>query len=103
MDKDDIDFREWDSMYSKRQENCPFCNLNSNILTKNNAAIALEDKYPVTKYHSLVTPLRHVTSFFDLGTYEYNACIFFINDLKSIIIKNDRSVTGFNIGIKRWN
>lgn len=37
--------------------------------------------------------------FFELGSYEYNACCLLINELKNIIIKNDNSVTGFNIGI----
>jgi hypothetical protein len=72
MDKDDTDFREWDSLHEKKDEKCPFCNLKSGILIRNTAAIAFEDKYPVTKYHTLVTPLRHVASFFNLGSYEYN-------------------------------
>jgi diadenosine tetraphosphate (Ap4A) HIT family hydrolase len=99
MDKDDTDFREWDSIYEKKEDSCPFCNLKSEILAKNNAAIAFADKYPITKYHTLVTPLRHVTSFFDLGSYEYNSCIFLINEVENLITKKDKTVTGFNIGI----
>ena len=99
MDKDDTDFREWDSMHEKKEENCPFCNLKSTLVTRNSVAIAFEDEFPVTKNHTLVTPLRHVCSFFELGSYEYNACCLLINELKNIIIKNDNTVTGFNIGI----
>lgn len=99
MDKDDTDFREWDSIYVKKEKNCPFCYLKSDILTSNNTAMAFADKYPVTKYHTLVTPLRHVGSFFDLAAYEYSECIFLINEVKNHIIKKDISVTGFNIGI----
>ena len=73
--------------------------MKSAILVRNTAAIAFEHKYPITKYHSLVTPLRHVASFFDLGSYEYNTCLLLINQVKNLIIKKDSSVTGFNIGI----
>ncbi len=73
MDKDDTDFREWDSMYAIKDEKCPFCNSKSTLITRNNMAIAFEDKFPVTKNHTLVTPIRHVSSFFELGSFEYNA------------------------------
>jgi ATP adenylyltransferase len=99
MDKDDTDFRIWDSLYEQKEEQCPFCNLKSDVLTSNNAAIAFADRYPITKYHTLVVPLRHVTSFFDLGSYEYNACISLIHEVKRLIIKKDITVTAFNIGI----
>jgi diadenosine tetraphosphate (Ap4A) HIT family hydrolase/5-methylcytosine-specific restriction endonuclease McrA len=99
MDKDDTDFREWDTIYEVKEENCPFCNLESKIIARNNAAIAFGDKYPLTKYHTLVTPIRHVSSFFELGSYEYNACLLLINEVKRLIIRNDTSVAGFNIGI----
>ncbi len=99
MDKDDTDFRDWDSIHANKDEKCPFCNLESTLITRNDAAIAFEDKFPITKNHTLVTPIRHVSSFFELSSYEYNACFLLINNLKSILTKNDRTVTGFNIGI----
>ncbi|MBC8157669.1 HIT domain-containing protein [Armatimonadetes bacterium] len=34
-----------------------------------------------------------------MGSYEYNSCIFLINEVKNLIIKKDKTVTGFNIGI----
>lgn len=83
----------------KKEQNCPFYNLQSTLIPRNSVAIAFEDEFPVTKNHTLVTPLQHVSSFFELGSYEYNACCLLINELKNIIIKNDNSVTGFNIGI----
>jgi diadenosine tetraphosphate (Ap4A) HIT family hydrolase len=99
MDKDNTDFREWDSMYTNKEKKCAFCNIDSSVIIRNNAAIAFEDKFPITSNHALVIPIRHVSSFFELGSYEYNACFLLINNLKSIITKNDKTVTGFNIGI----
>ena len=54
MDKDDTDFRNWDSMYANKDKKCPFCNLESIPITRNNAAIAFEDKFPITKDHALL-------------------------------------------------
>lgn len=99
MDKDDTDFRKWNSMYENRKENCPFCKIHSSAMAENSMAIALEDKYPIVKNHTLVAPLRHAPSFFDLGTYERKACLLLIDEVRDIIIRRDKTVTGFNIGL----
>ena len=62
-------------------------------------AFSIEDKYPVTKYHTLVCPKRHVQSFFELGAAEYKACIALLVEMKKTISKKDSTVTGFNVGI----
>lgn len=64
MDKDDTDFREWHSIHAKKEQNYPFCNLQFTLIPRNSVAIAFEDEFPVTKNHTLVTPLQHVSSFF---------------------------------------
>lgn len=99
MDKDNTDFREWSLMYENRDKNCPFCNIQTSSEIRNSMAVAFEDKYPVTKYHTLITPFRHTPSFFDLGHYERNCCFLLIDEVRNLIMKKDRSVTGFNIGI----
>ncbi len=52
-------------------------------------------KYPIVKNHSLVTPLTHIQSFFDMGTYERKCCLLLIDDVRKLIQEKDRSVTGF--------
>lgn len=81
MDKDNTDFREWNTIYNnKREKNCPFCNLDISsskiIINKYDTAVAFEDKYPVVLNHMLVTPLRHVSSFFELSLFEKRCCFY---------------------------
>jgi ATP adenylyltransferase len=83
----------------KKEEFCPFCEIQFDIFAKNSLAVAFGDKYPITKDHTLVIPLRHTPSFFDLDSDERNACLSLVNEMRQMILKNDRKVTGFNIGI----
>jgi ATP adenylyltransferase len=84
---------------SKKEEDCPFCEIQSDLIAKNSLAIALADKYPVAKDHALIVPLRHTRSFFDLDSHERNACISLVVEMRRIILKKHKKVTGFNIGI----
>jgi diadenosine tetraphosphate (Ap4A) HIT family hydrolase len=84
---------------SKKEEDCPFCKTQFDIIAKNSLAIAFDDKYPIVKDHILVVPLRHTPSFFDLDSHETNACLSLVDEMRQSILKKDRKVTGFNIGI----
>jgi ATP adenylyltransferase len=83
---------------SKKQEDCPFCET-CNIIAKNSLAIALADKYPIAKDHTLIVPLRHTPSFFDLDSHERNACLSLVDEMRRIVLEKDKTVTGLNIGI----
>lgn len=101
MDKDSTDFRDLDKIYEKRQKECPFCNItisSFNIIDKNSSAIAFEDKYPVSRGHTLVIPFRHISSFFELGSFEKRSCLLLIDNVRNKILESDRTITGFNVG-----
>ena len=50
---------------------CLFCNSKeSGIIIKNHLAYASYDTYPVSKYHCLIIPKRHMKNFFDLTNEE---------------------------------
>lgn len=79
--------------------NCVFCNIElSSIKTKNSLAISFEDRYPIVKGHSLIAPIRHVDSFFDLASAEQKACFILLEEAKKLL-SEDPSITGFNIGV----
>jgi len=40
-----------------------------------------------------------VSSFFELGQSEINACTSLLNQQKNICISNDESIDGFNVGV----
>ncbi len=44
---------------------CPYCEFDEyDIIDKNEFAVILPDSNPLSKGHCVVTPLRHVSSFF---------------------------------------
>ena len=56
------------------------------------------DSYPVSQFHSLIVPKRHVETYFELTEDEIQACNELILKTKEKILKQDASVKGFNIG-----
>lgn len=99
QNKDDTDFRILSRMYDVRDRECVFCSQEEKATIKNSLAMALEDRYPVTEGHMLVTPRRHTPSFFDLGTAEQRACLQLLENLKKMVVCRDSKVTGFNVGL----
>ena len=78
---------------------CLFCNIKESSLSgENNLAYASYDTYPVTDYHCLIIPKRHIKDYFDLTQEEIIACYQLIKKIKKEIEIKDKSVKGFNIG-----
>jgi diadenosine tetraphosphate (Ap4A) HIT family hydrolase len=84
---------------------CIFCDAingegNIILLDRRKLVSCFFDCFPVTKYHIVIIPNRHVLSYFDLYMDEKNHFDAMINDWSTNIQKKDSSITGFNIG---WN
>ena len=80
-------------------EPCLFCNAKkTGYVCENNLAYASYDSYPVSEYHCLIIPKRHMIDFFDLSNDELLACNDLIKIIKNEIIRKDKSVKGFNLG-----
>ena len=78
---------------------CLFCNVpSSEYIFKNNLAFSTFDSYPVSKYHALIIPKRHVENYFDMSEVEVISCNKLIKKMKNKIQKLDPTVEGFNIG-----
>ena len=78
---------------------CLFCNINSkDLIFDNEFAFASFDSYPVSKYHSLIVPKRHILDYFELTNDELLACNDLIKKIKKKIQNEDKTVDGFNIG-----
>ena len=83
-----------------KKKGCLFCGIQQKeIITENELAIAMTDRYPVSKYHALVLPKRHVEDYFDLTKDELIACNILLRYIRDDILKDDPSVEGFNIGV----
>ena len=100
-DRDDTDFRKIRESYKIREESCIFCRPDNDrkIILENDLAYAIYDAYPVTRYHALVIPRRHIGSYFGLGQAEINAATLLLNQVKLEIGRIDQEVSGYNIGI----
>ena len=78
---------------------CLFCNTKkSGCAHQNEFAYASYDTYPVSKYHCLIIPKRHIKDYFDLNKDELMACDKLIRIVKKEILNKDQSVKGFNLG-----
>ncbi len=78
---------------------CLFCNTDKKeYIFENNLAYATFDSYPVSKFHALIIPKRHIKNYFDLSTDEFVACNKIIMLCKNKLEKDDQKIEGFNIG-----
>jgi ATP adenylyltransferase len=99
-DRDDTDFRGMSAAYAGRSKGCAFCELPpQRIIAENELALAFRDGFPVTEYHTLIIPKRHVSDYFDLFQPERNAMQALMEQQRALILQNDPSVTAFNVGI----
>ena len=78
---------------------CIFCNVRKeDMIYENEYAFVSYDSYPVSKFHCLIIPKRHIRNYFDLDEKDLNACNQLIKKIRSKIEKDDNLVKGFNIG-----
>lgn len=79
---------------------CLFCGITSDkIIAENELAVAIRDNYPVTEYHTLFIPKRHVSDYFNLHSSEVDAINQLIKDQKELLEDKDKTITGFNVGV----
>ncbi|HMN70323.1 MAG TPA: HIT family protein [Rhodoblastus sp.] len=79
---------------------CLFCALRDGpaVVMRNDLAFAVRDTTPVTPLHTLVLPLRHAPTYFDLSDDELAAVNDLLRRLRLEILDADTSVAGFNVG-----
>ena len=78
---------------------CLFCNAKeSGIAAENEFAYASYDSYPVSDFHCLIIPKRHVKDYFEMSDEELLACNDLILKIKNEILAKDKTVKAFNIG-----
>ena len=98
--KSKTNFKTIKNSYNKREKNCLFCNIKQkDKYIENELAYATFDSYPVSKYHCLIIPKRHVKDYFGLYQAEINACNSLISEMRKLILNKDNEVLGFNIGM----
>ena len=85
---------------SKPKEECLFCNKKKQkIIYSSNFLFVVRDSYPVTKYHTLIIPHRHVSNFFDLNEDELQDLSKTLKKERQSLLNLDKKITAFNVGV----
>ena len=81
-------------------EDCLFCKKKKQkIIYSSEFIFVVRDSFPVTKYHSLIIPHRHVPNFFDLKKDEFNDLSKTLKKERQSLLNLDNEITGFNVGV----
>ena len=85
---------------SRQAERCLFCNKKKQkIIYSSKLIFVVRDSYPVTKFHTLIIPHRHVSNFFDLTDSEFKDLFKILKKEKRSLINLDKKITAFNVGV----
>ena len=78
---------------------CLFCKISKKEFElENELAYASFDSFPVSKYHTLIVPKRHVENYFELNNEEVLACDALLKEFKKKLEYKDNTIEGFNVG-----
>lgn len=80
---------------------CVFCDChknNINILQSNELAFVINDKYPQSKGHVLIIPVRHFENYFEATKEEQEAMAELLNKMKKITDENLKPAA-YNVNI----
>lgn len=85
---------------TKMNRECIFCHIKKEEkIMESELAFVFVDHFPVSKHHSLIIPKRHFENFFDITNQELLEINRLLKLRKEQILAEDKTVTGFNIGI----
>lgn len=101
-----ISEEQWNEMCGEDIKNeylnkpsCLFCEKDKLDLQMSGVfAYAIFDKFPVTKYHTLIIPHNHSETYFDLSGAELEDMINISHLMKMRLSELDDTITGWNIG-----
>jgi len=79
---------------------CPFCPeaIRFKIIEESGSVFAIKDNYPVTEGHLLIIPRRHTPDFFSMTPDEAIDAERLLRRLRERLIRQDSTISGFNIG-----
>lgn len=94
--RDKTDFRAYGSESSV--DACIFCNLGERVIEVYNTAHRILDNYPVSAFHTLLIPKRHVANAVELSSEEISDIFQLAKHVTADLEQHDQTITGFNVG-----
>ena len=83
-----------------KTDQCLFCNKKKQkIIYSGKFMFVVRDSFPVTNLHTLIIPHRHISDFFYLNGNELNDLNKILKDQRKTLLKLDKNITAFNIGV----
>ena len=76
---------------------CLFC-VPRDVTRRNELAYCTRDSYPVSPGHSLIIPVRHTDSVFDLTREEMTACMELVAE-EQLVLDAEFNPDGYNVGV----
>lgn len=80
-----------------KPKDCPFCNIDRELILTSEYCLAIYDRYPVNKGHVLVIPKRHVKDYFDLRQDEIDSVWKLVAKVKDYL-DSKYAPRGYNVG-----
>ena len=86
---------------SNLDKECFFCSRakKESIYSSEFLFVVRDNKFPVTKHHTLIAPYRHVSDFFDLSNNELDDLAKVLKKQRQLLLSLDKEITGFNVGV----
>ena len=86
---------------SSLEKECFFCNKakKETISSSEFVFVVKDNKFPVTKHHTLIAPHRHISDFFDLNNDELKDLSRVLKKQRLLLLNLDKEITGFNVGV----
>ena len=86
---------------SNLNNDCFFCNRakKESIYSNKFLFVVRDNKFPVTKHHTLIVPHRHIPDFFDLNNNELGDLAKVLKEQRQLLLNLDEEITGFNVGV----
>ncbi|HET6428731.1 MAG TPA: HIT family protein [Phycisphaerae bacterium] len=87
-------------MSENTQDACPFCDpgLQARAVGTWGSVLAVPDTAPVAEGHLLVITRRHAEDIFEMTAREYRDAMRLLASLRQQALRDDPSITGFNVG-----
>ena len=86
---------------SNLDQDCFFCNKarRESIHSSKFLFVVRDNKFPVTKHHTLIVPHRHISDFFDLNNNELDDLAKLLKKQRQLLLNLDKEITSFNVGV----